>query len=132
MENATSRMEKAINLSPAALNSALAMLDILWMNHLENLEALRESVGMRAYGQRDPLVEYRRESFILFKEMMANFERWLEENKEKLNATSDMKITTNDAESLAMSQLTFDKKKVGRNDPCPCGSGKKYKRCHGL
>jgi preprotein translocase subunit SecA len=143
MENATSRMEKIINLSHAALNSVLAMLDILWMNHLENLEALRESVGMRAYGQRDPLVEYRRESFILFKEMMANFERWLEENKEKLNATSDMKIATSDmgnatskmgnaTSSLATSRLTFDEKKVGRNDPCPCGSGKKYKRCHGL
>ena len=59
----------------------LTMLDILWMNHLENIEALRDAVGMRAYGQHDPLVEYRRESYILFKEMMENFDTWLRQTQ---------------------------------------------------
>ncbi len=103
----------------------LAMLDILWMNHLENLEALRESVGMRAYGQHDPLVEYRRESFILFKEMTVNFEKWMEENKEKIQEM------TGDQQQTTIQPSVIDYKKIGRNEPCPCGSGKKYKKCHG-
>ena len=99
------------------------------MNHLENLEALRESVGMRAYGQHDPLVEYRRESFLMFREMMANFEKWLEENKEKLEqVTNDQQQTTN---VISHRPSVVSHSKVGRNDPCPCGSSKKYKKCHG-
>jgi len=113
---------------------ALMMLDILWMNHLENLEALRESVGMRAYGQHDPLVEYRRESHILFKEMMGNFNKWLEENKEKIQQiTNDQRlITESSAANVAGRKSSVaSQKKIGRNDPCWCGSGKKYKKCHG-
>ncbi len=111
----------------------LAMLDILWMNHLENLEALRESVGMRAYGQHDPLVEYRRESFILFKEMMTNFEKWLSENAERLSqpTTNNQQQTTIQPFVVGRESSVVSQAKVGRNDPCPCGSGKKYKRCHG-
>ncbi len=112
--------------------SALMMLDILWMNHLENLEALRESVGMRAYGQHDPLVEYRRESFLMFKEMMVNFDKWLEDNSEKLNAISDIGIAnSSELVSKPYTPNPSGYSKVGRNDPCPCGSGKKYKKCHG-
>ncbi|MFA5098711.1 MAG: preprotein translocase subunit SecA [Candidatus Paceibacterota bacterium] len=108
----------------------LAMLDVLWMNHLENLEALRESVGMRAYGQKEPLVEYRRESYLMFKEMIANFERWQEEQKNKpqqevVNQQQMTEKVINHQSPAASSD------KVGRNDPCPCGSGKKYKKCCG-
>ena len=112
----------------------LSMLDILWMSHLENLEALRESVGMRAYGQHDPLVEYRRESFLMFKEMMGNFEKWMEENRENLQqTTNDQQPTTenNLGNVVGRGSLVVGQTKVGRNDPCSCGSGKKYKRCHG-
>ncbi len=114
----------------------ISMLDLLWMNHLENMEALRESVRLRAYGQHDPLIEYRRESHILFKQLLEDFDKWLEENSEKLKAISDtnskMVNETSRIENkkpLSMSPSTFNK--VGRNDPCPCRSGKKYKKCHG-
>lgn len=123
----------------------LTMLDILWMNHLENIEALRDAVGMRAYGQHDPLVEYRRESYILFKEMMANFEHWLEENKEKLEADARGSIQNLEADQRGSTIGVYQRSnqresaygKVGRNDPCPCGAKKpdgtpiKYKKCHG-
>ncbi|MEK7114494.1 MAG: preprotein translocase subunit SecA, partial [Patescibacteria group bacterium] len=111
-------------LEKKSAGQVLAMLDILWMNHLENLEALRESVGMRAYGQHDPLVEYRRESFLMFREMMANFEKWLEENKEKLEQLTIDKeqLTSRTANNSVKGQMSVvSGQKVGRNDPCPCG-----------
>ncbi len=98
------------------------------MNHLEGLESLRESVGIRAYGQHDPLIEYRRESHILYKEMMANFDKWLEENKEKIE---EMQKNPPAPESNLKPAGAVSNKKIGRNDPCWCGSGKKYKKCHG-
>ncbi|MBI4992062.1 MAG: preprotein translocase subunit SecA [Candidatus Harrisonbacteria bacterium] len=121
----------------------LMMLDMLWMNHLENIEALRESVRLRAYGQHDPLVEYRRESRMLYDQLLADFDKWMEENKERIaQAAAEHKhapkpIQTQEQHSgdLQMNiKPAFVKAtagKVGRNDPCPCGSGKKYKRCHG-
>ena len=123
-----------------SLPQILGMLDILWMNHLENMEALRESVGMRAYGQHDPLVEYRRESHIMFKDMMNGFDKWLEENKEKIEeAQKNMAATQNNTQTSKPQPSPEVLKKIGRNDPCWCGSkdsktGKpiKYKRCHGV
>jgi len=118
----------------------LAMLDILWMNHLESLESLRESVGIRAYGQHDPLVEYRRESHILYKEMMANFDKWLEENKERLQQmTNDQQQTTKNSvgDVVSRESSVVSQNKLGRNDPCWCGAkhpdGRpiKFKHCHG-
>jgi len=102
------------------------MLDALWMSHLENMEALRESVRLRAYGQHDPLVEYRRESNMMYKEMTANFEKWMEENKDKIE--ENLKFLPTDRHGKIEN---FQSNKIGRNDPCYCGSGKKYKKCHG-
>ena len=115
---------------PVGRQECLMMLDMLWMNHLENIEALREGVGMRAYGQHDPLVEYRREGYAMFKEMMANFEKWQNENAERLSQTTinNQQLMTN---VISRQTLVASHNKIGRNDPCPCGSGKKYKRCHG-
>ena len=104
----------------------LVVLDFLWMNHLEDIEALVESVRLRAYGQKDPLVEYRRESKILFDSMMANFEAWIFNNIFKLEKISEKQ--SNEASASSEGPKFKD---VGRNDPCPCGSGKKYKKCHG-
>ena len=119
-------------LEKKSLPQILGMLDILWMNHLENMEALRESVGMRAYGQHDPLVEYRRESHILFKEMMEGFDKWLEENKEKIiEAQKNIVETQNNTGTSKPQPPPEVLKKIGRNDPCWCGSGKKFKKCHG-
>ena len=99
-------------------------LDMFWMNHLENMEELNESVRLRAYGQHDPLVEYRREGYLLFQQLLKDFDQWVEENKEKLN--QNVNLGTSDVQKLNISD-----RKIGRNDPCYCGSGKKYKRCHG-
>ena len=108
----------------------LSIIDRLWMGHLENLDDLRESVRMRAYAQHDPLVEYRRESYHLFQDMIRNYEDWVFYNIWKILAqlgstveTPTITLQPSAAESMAG--------KIGRNDPCYCGSGLKYKKCHG-
>ncbi len=108
--------------------NVLAVLDMLWMNHLENMEALREAVGMRAYGQHEPLVEYRRESHILFKDLFVNFENYVKENFDRILEISKKPAVQ---QPEIHSQPKSVSKKLGRNDPCWCGSGKKYKKCHG-
>ena len=102
----------------------LNTLDNLWMNHLEDMEYLRDSVRLRAYGQRDPLVEYKNEGRQLFRDLLFNFEAQV--------ATIILKVQPpqKKIENLKL-KIENSQPKVGRNDPCPCGSGKKYKRCHG-
>lgn len=100
----------------------VAIMDLLWMNHLEDIEALRESVRIRAYGQRDPLIEYRRESKMLFDDLEKNLEGWIFAHLFKLRAGK-----SEDGQSTIKLDVTNDK--VGRNDPCPCGSGIKWKKC---
>jgi preprotein translocase subunit SecA len=96
------------------------------MNNLEDIEALVESVRIRAYGQKDPLVEYRRESRILFDKMEVNFEEWIFSNLFRIEA-----VPQDQVRQVAVAANDPKFKDVGRNDPCPCGSGKKFKRCHG-
>ena len=128
--------------NPLAKNQLLGILDMLWMTNLEDLEALQESVGLRAYGQRDPLVEYRQEASRLFKGFWANFNGLVFANVFKLvvNAASAQAAVGSGANPNTsairasgggQSGAVVGSKKVGRNDPCPCGSGKKYKHCHG-
>ncbi|MBI1839170.1 MAG: preprotein translocase subunit SecA [Candidatus Colwellbacteria bacterium] len=102
----------------------LSVLDFLWMNNLEDIDALAESVRIRAYGQKDPLVEYRRESRILFDAMIAHFESWVFGNLSKFEDSPAGPTST-----AVRNINTVVLKDVGRNDACPCGSGKKYKRC---
>jgi len=117
----------------------LMALDMFWMNHLENMEELADSVRLRAYGQHDPLVEYRREGHLLFQQLLKDFDEWIEKNKERIEKLSkEMSDKTLTAEGSRASMLNprpsvsnFAASKTGRNDPCPCGSGKKYKKCHG-
>ncbi len=125
---------EAVASNPQTINQLLGTLDMLWLNHLENNDALSESIGLRAYGQRDPLVEYRRESHRLFTEFWDMFNAWVFENIFRLandgvqaGSASPMIHIPAPKESLK----NADGEKVGRNDPCPCGSGKKYKHCHG-
>jgi len=130
------RSTEAAN-DPQAINRILGILDMLWMNHLEDLEALSESVGLRAYGQRDPLVEYRQEAHRLFKGFWINFNGWLFNNLFKLLQSSGapsqgvkqqpIALKTNQPQQVS---VVPKGEQVGRNDPCPCGSGKKYKYCH--
>ena len=105
----------------------LRNIDTLWMDHLENMEYLQDSVKLRAYGQQDPLVEYKNEGHRMFKEMLAAIDRNV--------ATTIFKIgvprqTPQQAQQIVVSSAPHTDK-AGRNDPCPCGSGKKYKKCHG-
>ncbi|TSC89549.1 MAG: preprotein translocase subunit SecA [Parcubacteria group bacterium Gr01-1014_3] len=112
----------------------LGALDMFWMTHLENMEALTESVRLRAYGQHDPLVEYRSEGFRLYRQMLADFEEWMAANAERLQTMTNNndKMTMPSSSVIShMSSVNGDQPKVGRNEPCSCGSGKKYKKCHG-
>jgi preprotein translocase subunit SecA len=121
---------------------ALYTTDTLWVEHLETMDHTRLSVNLRAYGQREPLVEYKKEGLRLFKEMEINFKEKVfslintinidnkEERKQEVVETrKDLILSSSDGEN---SHTTIrSEKKVGRNDPCSCGSGKKYKVCHG-
>lgn len=105
----------------------LNILDNLWTQHLENLEYLRDVVRLRAYGQHDPLVEYKMNAHRLFKDFFAQFEGMLFEIIFQLKKPQ---LVVN--KIVPPANISSEKfKNVGRNDPCPCGSGKKFKKCHG-
>jgi preprotein translocase subunit SecA len=149
----------------------LNVIDTLWMEHIDNMQYLRESVSLRGYGQRDPLIEYKEEAYLTFSKLLAaiqhntvgtllkiNLKQQLPEHllraeEQKTIITNEdqiEKVLSGDANRGAISAQTSmsgntagnpviikaqaPKKAlptVGRNDPCPCGSGKKYKKCHG-
>jgi preprotein translocase subunit SecA len=132
----------------------LSVLDAQWKDHLLGLDHLKEGIGMRAYGQRDPLVEYKRESFDLFQEMMERVEdqvvqylyrvelkevvperrRQVVHREMKAEATALQGERAEAKHSPTAGPPTTVRRqtpKVGRNELCPCGSGKKYKKCHG-
>lgn len=133
----------------------LHVTDLLWIEHLETMDYLRSSVNLRAYGQREPLVEYKKEGLRLFKEMEQNFREQVinfietmttdaqtapadstptvhlisqheEVGQFGIEKTADMEVNVQSPE-----RVEVDGHKIGRNDPCYCGSGKKYKKCHG-
>ena len=122
---------------PMAKNQLLGILDMLWMTNLEDLEAVQEAVGLRAYAQHDPLVEYRHEASNLFKNFWGNFNGWIFNNMFKLVAQAQPGggaanggggLHLNIPTSTPASEMGPGPK-IGRNDPCPCGSGKKWKHC---
>ncbi|HEY4518934.1 MAG TPA: preprotein translocase subunit SecA [Candidatus Paceibacterota bacterium] len=107
----------------------LRNIDTLWMDHLENMEYMRDSVGLRAYGQQDPLVEYKNEGHRMFKEMLEAINHNVSATIFKIGART-VSISAPPTSKPAAIGHAADKS-IGRNDPCPCSSGKKYKRCHG-
>lgn len=142
----------------------LQTIDLFWIDHLEFMDYMRSSVNLRAYGQRDPLVEYKREGLKLFKEMehsvdqeiiriLANVQGQVESGQNmpvvELRQSADEYLSTNQAgdqnngvggasgmvadaiRDARVIPVISGQEKVGRNDLCPCGSGKKYKKCHG-
>ena len=143
----------------------LQVLDNLWKEHLSNMDYLRQGIGLRAYGQKNPKQEYKRESFELFQDMLNNIKREtvrflsrvqvrnedeveeLERQRREFQAVQQkMQFQHDEANSALSNQSAGEPKptsdlvpapfkrdghKVGRNEPCPCGSGKKYKQCHG-
>ena len=153
----------------------LQVADTQWKDHLYSLDHLKEGIGLRGYGQRDPLVEYKKESFALFQDMKARIDEETVQWLFRMRASTDeaalpvrrpsarraapMTLSApgdggsggffgsgRDAAAAAgrapqpartggddapVKTVRRDEPKVGRNDPCPCGSGKKYKKCHG-
>ncbi|EKE16078.1 MAG: hypothetical protein ACD_11C00038G0003, partial [uncultured bacterium] len=136
----------------------LQTIDTLWMNHLDEIDYLRQGIGLRGYGQRDPLVEYKREAFNLFSHLMENIRTTIVRTIFKVSMVSTQseqqstqqipknaqysggeyidqfgsaKKENGKAEDAPKSKPLVSDEVIGRNDPCPCGSGKKYKKCCG-
>ena len=105
----------------------LQVIDQLWMDHLDQMEYMRNSVNLRAYGQRDPLIEYKKEGLRMFRQMEAQLMNDLIMFIE--NIDSVLAAQTNSDNIQARSSVKIGDVKAGRNDPCPCGSGKKVKKC---
>ena len=120
---------------------ALQTLDTLWMEHLEAMDYLRGSVNLRAYGQRDPLVEYKKEGLRLYKDLEFSLFDTILKHLERVAPAaaaftpvidlSQIKEGGPESAQVSPNDPASSVPKVGRNDPCPCGSGKKYKKCHG-
>lgn len=113
-----------------ARNTILRAFDFLWVDHLEMMEYLRGSVSLRAYGQRDPLVEYRREGVSMYKEMEAALTLRVFDTLSNMHAEVEVILEPNSIPAvLTMPGNLAQVSTAGRNDACPCGSGKKYKNC---
>ena len=98
----------------------------LWRSHLQYLEQLRQVIGLRSYGQKDPLSEFRKEAFELFEDLLFK----IKSETVKFLFNVSVVIEKQDVDENKMTQ-TIKKQKIPRNSPCTCGSGKKYKHCHG-
>ena len=123
----------------------LQVLDALWKDHLLGMDHLKEGIGLRGYAQKNPLTEYKKEGFDLFSNMMARIKEESTEYLFKVQVNNEVEMADefvskpqNVVEHRGNSNtlekpvtIRRDEDKVGRNDPCPCGSNKKYKKCHG-
>jgi preprotein translocase subunit SecA len=155
--------EEADKLATVERFTVLSAIDRLWQEHLYEMDSLRYSIGLRAHGQRDPLIEYKAEAFKIFDELMVNikseichnifrsasslmaFENFLRNVPQQTkhdstsafgqapgaDASKASDVVSQAAEQLEKAKPKRTGPKVGRNDPCPCGSGKKYKQCCG-
>ena len=108
----------------------LFQIDKDWRDHLAAMDSLRGSVNLRAMGGKDPFYEYKKESFDYFDEMLSN------QNEKVLKTFFSLELVSDNTNKIEEEKNNIDtrriiSKKVGRNEPCPCGSGKKYKLCHG-
>jgi len=122
----------------------LRTIDMLWIDHLDAMDHLREGIGLRGYGQKDPLIEYKNESYNMFKTLLSAIDSEIvnlifkveitpqtNEESETRMTKAAKKATPQENEVKTRSNVAVKKDKVGRNDPCICGSGKKYKKCCG-
>jgi preprotein translocase subunit SecA len=126
----------------------LQILDNAWREHLYSMDTLKTGIGLRGYNQKDPLVEYKKESYNMFVELIANIKHEIvkvlftvqlqskddtkkeQESLDKIKAQME-EATENLTTNVNKEQIASNEKKIARNEPCPCGSGKKYKQCHG-
>jgi preprotein translocase subunit SecA len=123
----------------------LQTLDSLWKDHLLAMDHLKEGIGLRGYAQVNPLVEYQKEGFTMFEALMAVMQQDVvekvfsvqvqrQQDVEQIQQPKPQRVVMShggETETQAAAPAKREENKVGRNDPCPCGSGKKYKRCHG-
>ena len=103
----------------------LQIIDFSWRSHLQYLEQLRQVIGLRQYGQKDPLSEFKKEAFVLFEGLLSKIK------SDVIKILFNLNIVVSSNEEKSEIKKKDDFKKVGRNDKCPCGSGKKFKHCHG-
>lgn len=126
----------------------LGAIDHLWMDHIDHIDDLREGVTLRAYGQRDPLVEFKNEAFNLFEALIDKVDEELSHRifrigvgvpqseiplnlaRENLDKSDTTGLSGNADKTARSGEKAFENKKISRNDPCWCGSGKKWKKCH--
>lgn len=118
---------------------SLSVIDSYWMDHLDAVDDLREGIGLRGYGQLDPLVEYKNEAFNMFERLIAGIDSEIihriykvqvSQNAPPAQTVIPKNIQTNTIEQAVVQPAVNAAKKLGRNDPCWCGSGKKWKKCH--
>lgn len=140
----------------------LRTIDTIWIEHLDTMSSLRTGIGLRGYGQRDPLIEYKRESIRLFRQLLSEIDRQVaysifkigmvnpaqmansevpksnlqfsapsKESSTKSPMEADSGLQERKVDKIIKDESHFAGDKVGRNDPCPCGSGQKFKKCHG-
>lgn len=128
----------AENMREAERVILLKVVDQKWMDHIDAMDQLRQGIGLRAYGQRDPVVEYRLEGYEMFEEMVRSIQEETVRILFNIKIQAEVPKREKVAEPISTSRGGSSPKrpivkgqKVGRNDPCPCGSGKKYKRCCG-
>jgi len=138
------------------------VIDYLWMEHLVDMDQIREGIGLRGYAQRDPMVEYKREGHERFEILVSKVysmvgDRLVSISKDAVPKKEDLnmgnlnyqrgeietgvsgvenniegrKVVDSSGREFKVEKIESGKEKIGRNDPCPCGSGKKYKNCHG-
>jgi preprotein translocase subunit SecA len=149
MRNALERKKKLEEPAKVVRAIILQAIDTLWIDHLEAMDYMRSSVRLRAYGQRDPLVEYKNEGARMFQTLEQHIHSYIAESIFKVSAEPKQKqfdqsriqlnnpsqiLTASDKVSLsqgAAKPVVKNPNEPGRNDPCFCGSGKKYKKCHG-
>jgi preprotein translocase subunit SecA len=134
----------------------LNIIDAQWKDHLLSLDHLKQGIGLVGYGQKDPLVEYKKQSFTLFQEMLDRIDTTTIRSLFNLQVVSEQAPESLQQRRMArrpgslrftgpnqgaapageedgkVKTVVRDQPKVGRNEPCPCGSGKKYKKCHGI
>ena len=115
----------------------LKVIDRKWMDHIDDMDQLRQGIGLQAYGQKDPLVEYKMSGFEMFDEMIAGIQQdtvrllYHVRIEQKVEREQVAEVTGTNKDESVKGPVRRAEQKVYPNDPCPCGSGKKYKQCCG-
>ncbi|MFH1620953.1 MAG: preprotein translocase subunit SecA [Patescibacteria group bacterium] len=143
------KVGKTVQMAEIEKAVLLQSIDMFWVDHLDAIDYLRRGIGLQGYGQHDPLVEYKKEAYRMWSELLANIDRYVANAIFKIQIAQEVaeqELQTHmrgknlvlagpakvgDAGGIDEAGSSKEFEKVGRNDPCPCGSGKKYKRCHG-